>query len=239
MSSRTITARVAVAAALLPLVAGCSDDEGTKASGSEPTPSATAQESLLPNGARLLPAPGEDSSLVAGRYHVPLDETLAFEIDLPAGSEGDSGGLYLMTPDFVLKSEVATDRYGVASDPCVGDGITPVGPRVADLVKAIRHQPGLKVSRPRPETLGGATGTYLRVRIDPAFDVSSCRDHQVNLPGIHGTNNNVTPAYVGEWWILDTGGRRVVLQGMCDPCEADASDRVREVVDTITFTAAP
>lgn len=238
MSSRTITVRVAVAAALLPLVAGCSDDESAKASGSEVSPSAAEQESLLPNGVRALPGPGEDSSLVAGRYRVPLDEALAFDIDLPAGSEGDSGGLYLMTPDFILKSEVATERYGVASDPCLGDGITPVGPRVADLVKAIRHQPGLKVSRPRPATLGGATGTHLRVQIDPALDVSSCRDRQVNLPGIQGTNNNVTPAYVGEWWILDTGGRRVVLQGMCDPCAADVSDRVRGVVETITFTPA-
>ena len=235
MSSRTFTARVAVAAALLPLVAGCSDDEGRQASGSEASPSATEQESLLPNGVRALPAPGEDSSLVAGRYHVQLDETLAFEIDLPAGSEGDSGGLYLMTPDFVLKSEVATERYGVASDPCFGDGIKPVGPRVADLVKAIRHQPGLKVSRPHPATLGGASGMHLRVRIDPALDVSSCRDRQVNLPGIQGTNNNVTPAYVGEWWILDTGGQRVVLQGMCDPCAGDPPSSTREIVQSITF----
>ncbi|GAA3551158.1 hypothetical protein [Nocardioides daeguensis] len=198
MSSRTFTARVAVAAALLPLVAGCSDDENAKASGSESSPSASEQASLLPNGVQALPGPGEDSSLGAGRYHVPLDEALAYDVDLPAGSEGDSGGLYLMTPDFILKSEIATERYGVASDPCLGDGITPVGPRVADLVKAIRHQPGLKVSRPQPATLGGATGTHLRVRIDPAYDVSSCRDRQVNLPGIEGTNNNVTPAYVGE-----------------------------------------
>lgn len=239
MSPRTLTARAAVVAALLPLVAGCSDDETAKATGDEPTASATEEEVVLPDGVLALPPPGEDASLDAGRYHVPLDDTLAFEIDLPAGSEGESGGIYLMTPAFILKTEIATDRYGVPSDPCHGDGITPVGTRVADLVKAIRHQPGLRVSRPRPAAVDGAQGTHLRVRIDPAFDASTCRDGQVNLPGIHGTNNNVTPAYSGEWWILDAGGQRVVVQGMCDPCEADFSDRVRETVETITFTTAP
>ena len=238
MSPRTITAG-AVAAALLPLLAGCSDDEPAAGTASSRTVDPADQEPTLPDGVTRLPEPDAETTLEPGRYRVALGEGLAFEIGLGSRTNIEGDGLYLATPDFLLKTELATDRYGVPADSCRGDGITPVGPTVADLVTAIRDQPGLRVGRPRPVALDGASGTHLRVSIDPAFDVSACRDRQVNLPGVHGTNNNVTPAYVGEWWILDAGGQRVVVQAMCDPCNAIAADRIHQTVETLAFTTAP
>jgi len=192
----------------------------------------------LPDGVRLLPPhrDGEEAPVLdAGRYRVPLDDELAFDVDLPDGSHAEGDGLYLALGTVLLKSEIATERFGVAQDWCQGDGIVPVGPTVDELVRAIRSQPGLRVQAPQSVTIGGAPGQHLRVRIDPTLDASGCRDGQVNLPGIHGTNNNVTPAYVGDWWVLDVGGRRVVLQGMCDPCEGDALDALAQTVRGISF----
>lgn len=239
MSPRTFTAGAAAAAALLPLLAGCSDEEPANASGSTPSSTAADEAPALPGGVTRLPDPEAGSTVQPGRYRVPLGDTLAFDIGLGAPTSIEGDGLYLSTPDFVLKTELATDRYGVPTDACHGDGISPVGPSVADLVKAIRTQPGLQVDRPDLATFDGAHGKHLRVRIDPAFDVSTCRDGQVNLPGVHGTNNNVTPAYVGEWWILDVSGQRVVVQGMCDPCNAISADRIHQTVGSLAFTTVP
>lgn len=238
--SRERRTRIAAVTGALALVAGAAvgigltrDDPGPPEPVHDPAPVVE-----LPGGVRLLPDPadGEDvTTLEAGRYRVPLDDVLAIEVDLPDGSHVEGDGLYLSSPTFLLKSEIATDRFGVAKDWCHGDDIVPVGPTFDDLVQAIRTQPGLLVEAPRPVTVGGAPGQYLRVRIDPTVDASPCRDGQINLPGIHGTNNNVTPAYVGDWWVVDAGGRRVVLQGLCDPCEGDPLEFVGEVVRGVSF----
>ncbi|GAA4103987.1 hypothetical protein ACFFOS_02500 [Nocardioides kongjuensis] len=228
-----------VAAALAVVGAGVGiglhtrDEAGPPEPVHDPTPVV-----VLPDGVRALPtsAVGEEPpALDEGRYRFPLSDTLALDVDLPSGTRAEVGGLYILTSNGLLKVEAATERYGVAEDPCHGDGITRVGPTVADLVEAIRTQPGLQVSPPEPVTIGGAQGQYLLMRIDPDFDAPICRDGQVNLPGIDGTNNNVTPSYVGEWWILDAGGRRVVLQSMCDPCAGDPPSAIREIVQSITF----
>lgn len=232
--------RVGVAAALA-LVIGAGigiglstrDDAGPPEPVHDPAPVVE-----LPDGVRALPTYGPDEEappLEAGRYRVPVDDSLALEADFPSGTYAESGGIYIMTDAALLKVEIATDRFGVAVDPCHGDGITPVGPTLEELVQAIRTQPGLQVGTPEPVTVGGAQGQYLTMRIAPDFDASPCRDGQVNLPGIHGSNNNVTPSYVGEWWILDVGGRRVVLQSMCDPCAGDPPDVIREIVRSIAF----
>ncbi|GAA3551174.1 hypothetical protein [Nocardioides daeguensis] len=239
--SRDRRTRIAAVTAALALVVGAGVGIGlrTREQAGPPQPvHDPAPVVELPDGVRALPAyrDGEEPrALEAGRYRVPISDTLAIDVDLPSGSQAEAGGRYIQTTNALLKTEIATDWYGVAEDPCHGDGITPVGPSVEELVEAIRNQPGLQVGVPEPVTVGGAEGQYLMVRIAPGFDASGCRDGQVNLPGIEGTNNNVTPTYVGEWWILDAGGQRVVLQSMCDPCAGDPPRSARRIVGSITF----
>jgi hypothetical protein len=239
--SRERRTRIAAVTAALAVVIGTGVGIGlsTRENAGHPEPvHDPAPVVELPEGVLPLPASvaGEEPpALDAGRYRVPISESLAIDADLPSGTQAEPGSLYVLTPDAVLKMEIANERYGVAEDPCHGDGITRVGPTVEDLVEAIRAQHGLQVGPPEPVTIGGAEGQYLLVRIDPDFDASICRDGQVNLPGIDGTNNNVTPAYVGEWWIVDAGDQRVVLQGMCDPCAGDPPSSTRKIVESITF----
>lgn len=232
--------RITVVTAALALLVGAGAGIGlrTREQAGPPEPVHDPAPVVLPEGVRALPAYGdgeEPRPLEAGRYRVPMGDSLAFDVDLPSGTQAEAGGLYILTANALLKTELATDGYGVAADPCHGDAITPVGPTVDELVQAIRTQPGLRVGAPEPVTVGGAEGQYLLVRIAPDFDAATCRDRQVNLPGIKGTNNNVTPTYVGEWWILDAGGQRVVLQSMCDPCAGDPPSIVREIVGSIRF----
>jgi hypothetical protein len=205
--------------------------------------STAIEEVALPEGVLALPAPdaGEDYVILeAGRYRVPLSDTLAFEVDLPRKTEANNDGLYLVTEGAILKVEAAGVEYGVLEDPCTGSsGIAPAGPTVGNLVTAIRHQPIISVSRPEPVEIGGAPGQYVELRVPRGYDASSCTGGQVGMPGNPGTNNDMAPGYVGPWWILDVDGQRVVVQTFCDQCDADASKRATRMVRNITFTSAP
>ena len=51
------------------------------------------------------------------------------------------------------------------------------------------------------------------------------------MPGNPGTSNNMAPGYVGDWWILDVDGQRVVVQQYCDgvtPRRIEPRTSVRE-----------
>jgi hypothetical protein len=248
MSSTTITARVAVAAALLPLVAGCSDDEPAGASRQDSPSVAAADESsapaaaALPDGVLALPerGPGEDSvTLAAGRYRIPLDDSLAFDVDLPAGTSAHDDGLFLATDSFIVKTELADDEYGVPRDPCTDQVIRPVGGSVDDLVQALAAMPAYQVSTPQPVELGGARGTYLEARVPAGFDDTTCDGGAVQLPGNPDTAVSGPAPYTGRWWVLDVDGRRVVVQQNCWDCGKDAFDRGPKAPQSITFTPAP
>ena len=209
MTRRTRILRPAIAlVAIATLLAGCADDDagpsGKNADAgssqeTDPTPaegsSPSVQQVALPAGVLALPDPGagEDSvSLEAGRYRLSLGDTLSFDVDLPAGTEANNGGLYLVADDTILKVEPAGETYGVPSEPCTGQGgITASGPTVDDLVSAIREQPIYRASRPERVEIGGAAGQYLGLRIPAAYDASSCTQGQVALPGNPGSNNNM------------------------------------------------
>ncbi|TQK72134.1 MULTISPECIES: hypothetical protein [unclassified Nocardioides] len=246
MSSRTIAARVALAAALLPLAAGCSDDEPAEAT-QQDGPSVAADRSSapaadLPEGILALPArgPGEDSvSLAAGRYRIPLDDSLAFDVDLPTDTSAHDDGLFLATDSFILKTELAGDQYGVPRDPCTDQTIVPTGPTVDDLVQALTTLPAYQVSPPQPVDLGGAHGTYLEARIPAGYDDTKCDGSAIQLPGNPDTAVSGPAPYTGHWWILDVDGRRVVVQQNCWGCSKKEFARAPEAPQSITFTPAP
>jgi len=181
--------------------------------------------------------PTDGRILEAGRYRIPLSDTLSLDIDLPTGTEANGDGMYLAFDQVILKVEAAGEGYGVPRDPCYSFvDIAPAGVTVADLVSAIRKQPVYEVTRLAPVTIGGAEGQSFELRIPRAYDSSSCIDSQVGLPGKPSTSNNMSPGYVARWWVLDVAGERAVLQTYCDGCTPAASERMVEVVESITFT---
>jgi len=197
----------------------------------------TGGDSAL-NGVLPLPATPEGQEpqpLDAGRYHVPLGHSVAFEVDLPQGTTSNSDGLYLQSRPNILKVELAGTSYGVPSDPCRAQYVEPVGGTVQDLVRAIRHEPVYRVSRPEPVTIDGVSGTHLQIGIPAGYDSTSCESSEVGLPGNPDSSNNMPPGYVADWWILNVHGHRVVAQEICDGCTAEQRNRVARQVKTMTF----
>lgn len=186
-----------------------------------------------PSGRQLGP-------LEAGRYRVPLDDALSYDIELPQGTRPREGGLYFEIGREVLKAELAGREYGAQVDPCRGPhDVIPLGPGVDDVVDTIRRQPGLETGRPAPVRVGGAAGIRIEVRIPETYDASRCVDRQVGLPGNPGTTSNMPPGYAAPWWVLDVGGRRVVLHHLCDPCTPEGTAQVEKAVGSIAFTPSP
>jgi hypothetical protein len=222
---------------------GASSEADGAASQSSGSPQAGQSSSgtetvALPEGVLALPKTPEGQEpapLDAGRYRVPLSDSLAFDVDLPRGTTSNSDGLYLQSRPNILKVELAGKDYGVPSDPCQGQYVEPAGPSVADLVKAIRRQPVYRVSHVEPVTIGGARGTHLQIAIPAGYDATKCRGSQVGLPGSPDTINNMPPGYVSDWWVLGTHGHRVVAQEFCDGCTAEQRNRVARQVQNIVF----
>lgn len=242
---RNLSHAVALAT-ICALLGACSDDDADPGSADKKLStdvSPVAGEDALPAGVVALPEPtaGTDYTVLSGAtYRVPLSESLAIDVDLPAGTESDGRGLYLIHDGTVLKVEAAGDDFGVPSDPCNGfEDITPAGSTVDDVVQAIQDRSPYQVSRPEPVEIGGATGRYFELRIPSGFDASSCVDSQVGLPGNPGSNNNMAPGYVGQWWILEAEGQRAAIQTFCEKCGPDESTPLMAAVQSITFTATP
>jgi hypothetical protein len=236
-------------AAVTALLGACSessaeDDKADKAPSSSPTTpetSAPTDEVDLPDGVLALPEPdlgADHATLDAGRYRVPLSDTLAFDVDVSGPTYAHDDGLFLATGPIVIKTEIAGEGYGIPHDPCTSQSIDPAGPTVDNLVRALTDLPAYEVSRPEPVELGGALGTYLEARIPVSFDASECDGKALQLPGNPATAVSGPPPYVGRWWILDVDGQRVVIQQNCWDCTFDQLVHAPSKPQSITFTSA-
>lgn len=245
-----ITIALAVANLLLTACSGASNESVGEAPSSSSTPTSTSAPlagGTLPDGVLPLPEPSGTESFVvveAGRYRVPVSDTLAYAIDLPQGTYVHDGK-YLAFDETrppgiggVLYVDAAGEGAGVSLDPCTSQhDIVPAGTTVDELVTAIINHPILEVSEPAPAELGGARGQYLEVRIPDDYDASSCVDGEVGLVGRPEMVRNALPGYVGAWWVLDIAGERILLQPYCPgPCPRNWAERLRAVAETITFT---
>jgi hypothetical protein len=200
-----------------------------------------AEEADLPDGVVTLPVPGpgeDHPTLRAGRYRVPLSDTLAFDVDVPDETNAHDDGLFLATGSVVLKTEIAGEQYGVPSEACTEHFIEPVGPEVNDIVEAIRQETIYRVTRPQPVELGGAEGTYLEIRIPRSYDATKCEGRDVLTPGNPGTAVSWKPGYTGRYWILDIDGQRVVASQNCACPSQELSDALK-IAQSITFTPTP
>jgi hypothetical protein len=108
---------------------------------------------------------------------------------------------------------------------------------VSDLAQALRRQPVLKVSKPDPVTVDGGRGRYVEVRIPETVDSSTCVDDTVALFSTGSDDWGWTEGFVGQWWILNVDGKRVVVNGQCDTaCATDDFDTLTTMADSVTFT---
>jgi hypothetical protein len=246
-------ARLALLCTGMVLAGGCSstgpgeNDSAAATTSTEASPSVRGEGETLPDGVLPLPRPsdGEEFAVLdAGRYQVPISDTLAYEIELPQGTYAYDGK-YLAFDHArprriagILYVDQAGNGTGVSRNPCTQqDEIVPAGGSVGELVTAITNQPILQVSEPTSAKLGGAQGVYLEVRIPKDYDTSSCGDGELGLVGHQGMVRNALPGYVGTWWVLNVDGERILVQPYCPgPCPDHSTERLKEVADTITFS---
>ncbi len=246
--NRILHSTVALAAAAA-VLSSCSEDD---ADASSPAVAASStqvaagssipstSEVALPAGVLPLPSPDANDDIAidqAGRYRIALSDTLALDIDLPQTAVLFGDGLYVKLDDSFLKLETAGETYGVPDDPCHGPHyLTAPRAGVDPLVRAIANQRPYSATQPRTVEVGGADGRYLELRLPPSYDASKCVDAQLGLPGNSGTNNNMAPGYVGDWWIVDVDGQRAVLQAFCEKCDDPTTNRMTRMVRSVTFT---
>lgn len=204
-----------------------------------PAKDPTGQVTDPPETARDLPAAdaGADyATLARARYRIPLGDGLAFDVDVPDDSYAHEDGLFVASGPVVLKVEIAGDDFGIPRDACHRQVIHPIGPTVADLVRAIRASVPFRVAPPRSVVLGGARGTYLEAALPATYDARECEGGKVQLPGTHGNAVDSVAPYLGRWWVLDVEGRRVMVQQGCWQCTTDDLDAAGSIPASITFT---
>lgn len=251
MRTTTLLRTSVALAAATAFLGACSDSDAdddkaaampSSSSSSSSVPSAAGTGATLPDGVLALPErPAGESSvdLEPGRYRVALDDALAFDITLPAGTTAHDDGLFLATETFIVKTELAGDEYGVPRDPCTDQVIEPAGSTVEDLVAALSDLTAYEVSAPEEVELGGAKGAVLEARVPADYDDAACAGGAVQLPGNPDTAVSGPAPYVGRWWVLDVDGRRVVVQQNCWECTDRAFNSSPGTAQSIAFTPTP
>lgn len=210
---------VAIGICVVVSAAGC----GGGGSGAAPEPTQTAPV--------LLDIPEEDALLEPGTYRVPKegrggDDPLTwsivdFTMEVPAGlvgntrhSVGAPEELEGTGSGFGLYPVLVDELY---SDPCEGErGKTvPVGPKPADLVKALLAQPGTSATRPETTTLGGLPATRIDLEVPKGADLSRCHLADFGPPGLqvwYAKRSQkyfvLSPDLHARVYIVDVDGRR-------------------------------
>ncbi len=179
-----------------------------------------------------------------GRYAVHVTPTLGYQVDVPdnwralggrfLNNPGDSKGIFHVAP-------ALANHTRLPAHPCRDHTTSLVGPTVSDLAYAVRRQPLLRVTKPRPVTLDGRHGLYVEVTIPDKVDASACSGGIVSL--FEGGDEAEADGwawhegYVGHWWILDVQGERVVIMPQCDTsCVAQDVDTLDTMAESVTFT---
>lgn len=239
---RTHTMLVAAAAAVFiaavavgsSLVAGYENSSPSPASPGPPSPTFRAMPSG--NGAK-------DEAIQPGTYRIPSSEWSAadFTIAFPEGWSVQYGHIYHRKPDEKLTLEAAVVDE-IFTDACRGEGVPQaVGPRVQDLVTALRRQPGPVTGPPVHTSLGGYPATRVDLRVPKGLDLQSCRladDGGLALQiwfSESADNYFVLQAgTVASVYMLDVGGQRQVFVAQNrSPQSAEARAELQAVLDSI------
>lgn len=235
---RTRTVLVAVTAAVvIALVAvGSSFVIGTETSAPPPVSPGPTSPSVgsIPSGDGAL-----DQAIEPGTYRVPSStwSAVAFTITFPEDWTVQYGTIYHRGPDEELSLESAVVEE-IFTDACRGKGhLEAVGPRVRDLVTALRSQPGPVAGRPVQTTVGGYPATRVDLRIPPGLDLDSCREGLALQIWYSGPADNyfvLFPGAVASVYVLEVDGERQVFVAQNrSPDSPRARAELQSLVDSI------
>lgn len=246
-------ARVAAAVMVTLLVAGCSSGGGgatnqasTASSPStdvvvttEPTPTATPGIPTCPQGVPY--NPGSYLWTARDTQTIPLMITMTERwtgCGLAFKELGEPGGVMMIG---------AWDVVNVYANPCHWrDSLMdpPAGPTIGDLVTALDAQELTEAEQAGDVTIDGYAGKHVRFEVPVDLDTGECDADQVRefrfwdgLPGSDWWLGAAdAPGLIGEAWIMDVDGRRVVIQAasFLDAGEA-RRDEIHGIVESIDF----
>jgi hypothetical protein len=191
----------------------------------------------------LLPYEGplHPGTYVIARGAPAYVEPLRITFDVAGrGWEAWSAGVVKRDADEPHISAVAfADVTNVYADPCRNAGgllQPPVGPSVDDLAAALQALPGLEVVVPaRPAALGGFSGTYLELQVDPELDLTTCDGGSFDSWVAENANRyHQGRGQLEEFWILDVQGTRLVVNASHFPETPPRHlEQLRALVDSI------
>jgi hypothetical protein len=238
MTRRTAATGFAALAALA-TVCACTGTEPTNSNADDTT-------ATQPPATATLPTPDEpqditripeNTLLEPGTYSVPLlaekGSTRAI-VDIPDGYTPTVGGMVIGsdTGDVAFWGKVTK----VDTDPCLGGKHIEAGTSVRDLVSLLAAQRHMRTSHPKPVTIGGYHGVYLKL-IAPE-DIQRCRDGSVTIytAGDDWLQWDV-PNAIFYQWILNVRGQRVVGGARIIPDAANRAELIG-MVESAEFNVA-
>ncbi len=219
--------------------------------GPAPSPTPTPTPTPTPLALSVTEVP---SSLEPGTYAVADPFLVPFSVSVPDGWQGNIGGPYFVNLERASGSGAVLFSIfdKVYADPCHYDQglMSPLpGPTADDLATALARMPGVDATTPTDVTLAGFQGKQLTLTAPASF--SGCTlapggSYRVwELP--LGATNDMTPGERDRVWILDVGGKRLVIEAPEMPGQT-AQDKaaVQGVLDSlriapieVTTSAAP
>ena len=237
---------VVVAVVAINLLSRAQGPGGAGVSPSAAPPSATPVPSVAETPAATSIPSLAEGPLDRGTY--TIDDTSQTAIPLtftvPAGWFYRSDGYVYRNEDpdeLGFNTDAVTHVY---ADACKSEGaITPVGPTVDDLVRALVDQANSNASTPVDVTLGGNPAKRIDISIPADLDLSTCRvpEELIQIWADPAeTSYFALPAkpagIVGPVYIADVNGDRVVIYTNPQP-GSSASDlaELQAVLDSITF----
>ena len=188
---------------------------------------------------------GVVGSLEAGRWAMllwPAEQPTLPQavVEVPPGYETPGGGVIYREGESDTGEVSFWSVSQVYDDACQGRSAADPGPSVRDLADALVAQGGHRTTRPRPVTVDGHTGLYLKVTWPGRADLERCRDKHLRLwrSGAFEYLWKV-PGTVARLWILDVNGARVVITASTTPHDDPTETAELLKIATTTHFADP
>lgn len=221
--------------------------------GFEPTPAPAATSSpassnvppTVPPSVTTLSQTQNSTQLDAATYGVTFLQRARFTITLPDGwllNDLSSGSLDLLRESG--SGESTNEIYvsgidGVFRDPCgIAGGPTQVDQTVSAVTQELTHMSGVTASSPTPVEVGEVSGMTFTLDDELDTATSTCAPYgnliEWSLP--IGWVFSVAPGSHQRIWVLDVGGRPLVVNVVSYPAATEADRQSAEdIVNSMTF----